>query len=202
MSQEVSAKEVMALRDRTGAGIMACKKALVEVQGDIEEAIALLRKQGEEIAVKRQGRTTANGIVYSYVHAGDQIGVLVEINCESDFVARNEDFRAFAKDVAMQVAAMQPRWISSDDVPEEELAKEREILIEQAKAGGKPDNIVEKMVEGRLRKFFEEYCLLNQAYIRDDSQSIQELLTGLISRVGENIVIRRFSRYQVGEEQA
>jgi len=200
MSEEISAREVMGLRDRTGAGIMACKKALVATDGDMDEAIVLLRKQGEQIAAKRQGRAAANGIVYSYVHAGDQIGVLVEINCESDFVARNEGFRAFAKDVAMQVAAMQPRWISQEDVPEQELNKEREILVDQAKAEGRPDHIVEKMVEGRLRKFFEEYCLLNQAYIRDDSQSIQELLTDLIARCGENIVIRRFCRYQVGEE--
>lgn len=200
MSKEVSAQEVKALRERTGAGIMACKNALVECAGDMEAAIELLRKQGEEIATKRQGRKTANGIVYSYVHAGDQIGVLVEVNCESDFVARNEDFRQFGKDVAMQIAAMRPLWLSREEVPEEAIAKEREILTEQALGEGKPEHIVEKMVEGRLKKFYEQYCLLEQPFIRDDSQTIQDLLTDLIARTGENCIVSRFCRYQVGEE--
>jgi elongation factor Ts len=200
MSKEISAQEVKQLRDKTGAGIMACKRALQEADGDIEEAIALLRKKGEEIAEKRAGRATANGIVYSYIHAGDQVGVLVEINCESDFVARNEDFRQLAKDIAMQVAAMRPRWVSRDEVPAEVLAKEREILTEQARAEGKPEHIIAKMVEGRLNKFYETYCLLDQPFIRDDSRPVQSLVTDLIARSGENIVIRRFCRYQVGEE--
>ncbi len=200
MSKEVSAQEVKALRERTGAGIMACKNALVECTGNMEAAIELLRKQGEEIATKRQGRKTANGIVYSYVHAGDQIGVLVEVNCESDFVARNEDFRQFGKDVAMQIAAMRPLWLSREEVPEEAIAKEREILTEQALGEGKPEHIVEKMVEGRLKKFYEQYCLLEQPFIRDDSQTIQDLLTDLIARTGENCIVSRFCRYQVGEE--
>ncbi|NLO72651.1 MAG: translation elongation factor Ts [candidate division WS1 bacterium] len=200
MSKEVSAQEVKALRERTGAGIMACKNALVECAGNMEAAIELLRKQGEEIATKRQGRKTANGIVYSYVHAGDQIGVLVEVNCESDFVARNEDFRQFGKDVAMQIAAMRPLWLSREEVPEEAIAKEREILTEQALGEGKPEHIVEKMVEGRLKKFYEQYCLLEQPFIRDDSQTIQDLLTDLIARTGENCIVSRFCRYQVGEE--
>jgi len=200
MSKEISAQEVKQLRDKTGAGIMACKRALQEADGDIEEAIALLRKKGEEIAEKRAGRATANGIVYSYIHAGDQVGVLVEINCESDFVARNEDFRQLAKDIAMQIAAMRPRWVSRDDVPAEVLAKEREILTEQARAEGKPEHIIAKMVEGRLNKFYETYCLLDQPFIRDDSRPVQSLVTDLIARSGENIVIRRFCRYQVGEE--
>ncbi len=200
MSKEISAQEVKQLRDKTGAGIMACKRALQEADGDIEEAIALLRKKGEEIAEKRAGRATANGIVYSYIHAGGQVGVLVELNCESDFVARNEDFRQLAKDIAMQVAAMRPRWVSRDDVPAEALAKEREILLEQARAEGKPEHIIAKMVEGRLNKFYETYCLLDQPFIRDDSRPVQSLLTDFIARSGENIVIRRFCRYQVGEE--
>jgi elongation factor Ts len=200
MSKEVTAQEVKALREKTGAGIMACKNALVECEGDLEAAIGLLRKQGEEIATKRQGRKTANGIIYSYVHAGDQIGVLVEVNCESDFVARNEDFRQFAKDVAMQIAAMRPQWVSREEVPEEAIAKEREILTEQALNEGKPEHIVEKMVEGRLKKFYEQYCLLEQPFIRDDSQAIQDLLTDLIARTGENCQISRFCRYQVGED--
>ncbi|HEY3397499.1 MAG TPA: translation elongation factor Ts [Armatimonadota bacterium] len=200
MSKEISAQEVKELRERTGAGIMACKRALQEVDGDMEEAIALLRKKGEEIAEKRSGRSTSSGIVYSYIHAGDQVGVLVEVNCESDFVGRNEDFRQFAKDCAMQITAMNPRWISRNDVPAEAMDKEREILMEQARLEGKPEHIIEKMVEGRMRKFYETYCLLDQPFIRDDSVSIQSLLTDLISRSGENIVVRRFARYQIGAE--
>lgn len=200
MSKEITAQEVKALREKTGAGVMACKNALIECDGNLEAAMALLRKQGEQIAEKRVGRKTANGIVFAYVHAGDQIGVLVEVNCESDFVARNEDFRRFAKDVAMQIAAMRPMWVSREDVPAEAIAKEREILIEQAKNEGKPEHIVEKMVEGRLKKFYEQYCLLEQPFIRDDSVTIQQLLTDLIARTGENCVVSRFCRYQVGEE--
>jgi elongation factor Ts len=200
MSREITAKEVRELRDKTGAGVLACKKALEEVDGDMEEAIALLRKKGEEIAGKRVGRTTSNGCIYSYIHAGEQVGVMVDVNCESDFVARNEDFRRFAKDVAMQITAMSPRWVSREEVPPEALAKEREILLEQARAEGKPEHIIEKMVEGRLNKFYEIHCLLDQPFIRDDSVTIQSLLTDLIARSGENIVVRRFCRFQVGEE--
>ena len=192
----------MELRGKTGAGVMACKHALVECGGDLEQAIDLLRKQGEQIALKRQGRTTAQGLCYSYVHAGEQIGVLVEVNCESDFVARNEDFRAFVKDVAMQIAAMRPRWITREEVPADLLAREREVLTEQAKAEGKPDHIAEKMVEGRIGKFFQEFCLLDQPFIRDDSVTVGQLLTALIAKTGENVQIGRFCRYQVGEEEA
>ena len=200
MSREITAQEVRELRDKTGAGVLACKKALEEVDGDMEEAISLLRKKGEEIAGKRVGRATSAGIVFSYIHAGDQVGVMVDVNCESDFVARNEDFRRFAKDVAMQITAMGPRWVSREDVPADALAKEREILLEQARAEGKPDHIIEKMVEGRLNKFYETHCLLDQPFIRDDSVTIQSLLTELIARSGENVMVRRFCRYQVGEE--
>ena len=200
MSREITAQEVRELRDKTGAGVLACKKALEEVDGDMEEAISLLRKKGEEIAGKRVGRATSNGVVYSYIHAGDQVGVMVDVNCESDFVARNEDFRRFAKDVAMQITAMSPRWVSREDVPAEDIAKERDILLEQARAEGKPEKIIEKMVEGRLNKFYEIHCLLDQPFIRDDSVTIQSLLTELIARSGENIVVRRFCRYQVGED--
>jgi elongation factor Ts len=200
MSREITAKEVRELRDKTGAGVLACKKALEEVDGDMEEAISLLRKKGEEIAGKRVGRTTSAGVIYSYIHAGDQVGVMVDVNCESDFVARNEDFRRFAKDAAMQITAMSPRWVSREEVPAEILAKEREILLEQARAEGKPEHIIEKMVEGRLNKFYEIHCLLDQPFIRDDSVTIQSLLTDLIARSGENIVVRRFCRFQVGED--
>ena len=200
MSREITAKEVRELRDKTGAGVLACKKALEEVDGDMEEAISLLRKKGEEIAGKRVGRTTSAGVIYSYIHAGDQVGVMVDVNCESDFVARNEDFRRFAKDAAMQITAMSPRWVSREDVPAEILAKEREILLEQARAEGKPEHIIEKMVDGRINKFYEIHCLLDQPFIRDDSVTIQSLLTDLIARSGENIVVRRFCRFQVGED--
>jgi elongation factor Ts len=200
MSREITAKEVRELRDKTGAGVLACKKALEEVDGDMEEAISLLRKKGEEIAGKRVGRATSNGCIYSYIHAGDQVGVMVDVNCESDFVARNEDFRRFAKDVAMQITAMSPRWVSREDVPAEILAKERDILLEQARAEGKPEHIIEKMVDGRINKFYEIHCLLDQPFIRDDSVTIQSLLTDLIARSGENVVVRRFCRFQVGED--
>ncbi len=200
MSREITAREVRELRDKTGAGVLACKKALEEVDGDMEEAISLLRKKGEEIATKRGGRATSSGIVFSYIHAGDQVGVMVEVNCESDFVARNEDFRRFAKDVAMQITAMNPKWVTREDVPAEAVARERDILLEQARAEGKPEHIIEKMVEGRLNKFYEIHCLLDQPFIRDDSVTIQSLLTDLVARSGENVVVRRFCRYQVGEE--
>jgi elongation factor Ts len=200
VSKDITAQDVRVLRDKTGAGVKACKEALVEVGGDMDQAISLLRKKGEEIAAKRSGRHTASGLVFSYVHAGDQIGVLVEANCESDFVARNEDFRQFCKDVAMQVAAMRPRWVSREEVPQEELDKERDILMVQARNEGKPENIVERMVEGRMKKFYELYCLLDQPFIRDDSRTIQALLTDLIARTGENCQVRRFCRFQVGEE--
>lgn len=196
----VSAADVKRLHDQTGAGILDCKRALEEANGDFEEAIAILRKSGIRVATKRAGKATREGVVWAYIHAGNQVGVLVEINCETDFVARTEDFRKFAEEVAMQIAAMRPRWVSPDDVPEEELEKEKEILREQARSEGKPDHIVEKMVEGRLRKFYEENCLIKQPYIRDDRLTIEDLLNELMGKTGERVVIRRFVRYQVGEE--
>ena len=196
----VSTEEVKKLRERTGAGIMDCKGALEKANGDMEEAVAILRKQGIEVAATREAKATEQGSVAAYVHAGEQIGVLVEVNCETDFVARTQEFKEFAKNVAMQVAALQPRWVTPEDVPEEELAKEREILTEQAQTEGKPEHIVEKMVEGRLKKFYSQYCLLEQPYIRDDNITIQDLLNELTASIGEKIVIRRFVRYQVGEE--
>jgi len=196
----VSAADVKALREKTGAGFMDCKAALEEAGGDAEAAVAVLRKKGVAVATKRAGRATSEGVVASYIHAGGKIGVLVEVDCETDFVARTPDFQEFAKAVAMQVAAERPSWVSPDDVPAEALEREKDILREQALREGKPANIVEKMVEGRLRKFYEEHCLLKQAYIRDEERKIEDLLTDLIGKIGENIVIRRFARFAVGEE--
>ncbi len=196
----VSNADIKQLRQKTGAGIMDCKRALVEAQGDLQEAIAVLRKKGIEVAAKREAKAAAEGVVQAYVHAGEKIGVLVEVNCETDFVARTDDFRDFAKNVAMQIAAMQPQWVSPDDVPEEAIARERQILTEQAEAEGKPDHIVEQMVKGRLGKFYAQNCLLYQPYIRDDSMTIEDLLNDLLAKTGERIIIRRFVRYQVGEE--
>ena len=196
----VSTEQVKKLRGHTGAGIMDCKAALVEADGDFDEAVAILRKKGIQVAAKRDAKRATEGVVCAYVHAGDKIGVLVELNCETDFVARTDDFKDFAKEVAMQVAAQQPTWVSPDDVPEPALAREREILTEQAQAEGKLEHIVEKMVEGRLKKFYEQHCLMNQPYIRDDDIVIQDLLSDLVAKMGEKIVVRRCVRYQVGEE--
>ncbi len=197
---EVSTADVKKLREETGAGILDCKEALVEAEGDFEEAVAILRKKGIQVAAQREAKAAAEGVVWSYVHAGEKIGVLVEVNCETDFVARTDDFRDFAKNIAMQIAAMQPKWVSPDDVPEEAIAREREILTEQAEAEGKPEHIIEQMVEGRLGKFYAQYCLLNQPYIRDDSMTIGDLLSDLLATTGEKIIVPRFVRYQVGEE--
>lgn len=196
----ISAADVKKLHDQTGAGMIDCKRALEEAGGNFEEAIAILRKKGVRVATKRAEKPTTQGLVHSYIHAGGQVGVLVEVNCETDFVARTEDFRTFCEEVAMQIAAMRPRWVAPEDVPEEALEREREILREQALAEGKPAQVVEKMVEGRLRKFYEENCLLKQPYIRNDSQTVEDLLNDLMAKTGERIAVRRFVRYQVGEE--
>ncbi len=196
----VSTEQVKKLRAHTGAGVMDCKAALVEANGDFDEAVAILRKKGIQVAAKRDAKQATEGVVCAYVHAGDKIGVLVELNCETDFVARTADFRDFAKEVAMQVAAQQPMWVSPEDVPEPAVAREREILTGQALAEGKPEHIVAKMVEGRLNKFYEQRCLMNQPYIRDDDITIADLLSDLVAKMGEKIIVRRFVRYQVGEE--
>lgn len=196
----ISAEDVKKLREKTGAGFMDCKAALAEANGDFEKAVDILRKKGISVATKREGKTASQGIIASYVHAGDQVGVLVEINCETDFVARTEAFREFAHNVAMQIVAMQPRWVSREEVPPDAMDREREVLTAQAKAEGKPDHIVEKMVEGRLKKFYEEYCLLDQKYIRDDSMTINDLLLDVVGKTGEKVAVRRFVRFQVGEE--
>lgn len=189
---------VRQLREKTGAGIMDCKSALIESGGDIEKAITSLRKKGVEMAAKKATRATKEGRVEAYIHHGGKIGVLLEVNCETDFVARNEDFKNFLKDVAMQIAAANPRYISREEVPVEILEAEREIIKEQLK--GKPAAAIEKAVPGKLEKFYQQACLFEQPFIRDEKVFIKDLLASLIGKIGENITIRRFVRFQVGAE--
>lgn len=196
---QIDAQEVKALREKTGAGMMDCKKALVEAGGDEEKAITILREKGLAAAAKRAGRIAAEGMVESYIHLGGRVGVLVEVNCETDFVARNEQFRTFVKDICLQIAATNPAYLSKDDVPAEVLEKERQILRAQALNEGKPEKVIDKIVEGRIEKFYKENCLLEQPFIRDQEVTIKDLLVSLIAKIGENIVIRRYSRFALGE---
>lgn len=194
----ISAGMVKELRERTGAGMLDCKKTLEETNGDIEKAIDLLREKGLSKAAKKAGRVASEGIVDSYIHGG-RIGVLIEVNTETDFVAKNEEFRTFVKDMAMQVAASNPKYVSVDEVSQDEIEKEREILKHQALNEGKPEHIAEKMVEGRIEKYYKEVCLLEQPFIKDSDVIVKDLLAEKIAKIGENIKIRRFVRYQVGE---
>ncbi len=196
---EITTQMIKELREKTGAGIVDCKKALQEAGGDIEKAVEILRKKGAAKAAKKAERATAEGIVVSYIHAGGKVGALVELNCETDFVARTEDFKNLGHEIAMQVAAMAPEYVSREDVPAEIVEKEKEVLKEQALAEGKPEHIVEKIVEGRLSKFFSEKCLLEQPWIKDDSKTIKDLLTDYITKLGENIKVKRFCRFEVGK---
>ena len=196
---KISAKLVKELRDLTGAGMMDSKKALVESDGDLEAAQIWLRENGVLKAAKKSSRIAAEGMVDSYIHAGGKVGVLVEINSETDFVAQNETFREFAHNVSLQIAAMNPLWVSRDEVPEDVLEQEREIVRNEALKEGKPEKVVDKIVEGRIEKFYQTNCLLEQSYIRDEEKTIQELLVEKIAEIGENLVIRRFTRYQLGE---
>ena len=195
----ISAKMVKELRDKTGAGMMDCKKALQDTEGDMEKAVTWLREKGLSKAKKKAGRTASEGTSGSYIHMNNQIGVLVELNWETDFVAKNEKFQEFAKNLAMQVAATNPVSISPEELSQEFLNKEREIFLKQAMDEGKPEHIAEKIVEGRMNKYYKEVCLLEQAYIKDDSLTIQDLLNELVAVLGENIKIRRFTRMAVGE---
>ena len=195
----ISATMVKRLREKSGAGMMDCKQALVECDADIDKAIDFLRKKGLATAQKRAGRAMTEGTVQSYIHMGGKLGVLVEINCETDFVAKNEDFIAFAKNIAMHIAASNPLGIRSEDVPEEIVNREKEIYQAQALEMGKPENVVPKIVEGKMNKFFKDNSLLNQPYVRDPELSIEDLLNELIAKIGENITIRRFVRFQTGE---
>ena len=196
----VSAKDVKELREKTGAGMMDCKKALTESDGDLEEAVKVLRTRGLAAAAKRSERATNQGLIDSYIHANGKIGVLVEVGCETDFVARNEDFRAFVHDLAMHVAASAPLYVSREDVPADEVDHEMSIYKEQAAATGKPDNILEKIASGKLEKYYGQVCLMEQAFVKDDSLTIEQLLGELVAKIGENIQIKRFVRFELGED--
>ncbi|HEV2202726.1 MAG TPA: translation elongation factor Ts [Bryobacteraceae bacterium] len=199
---EISASLVKQLRDKTGAGMMECKKALVEAKGDVDGAEVVLRKAGIASAAKKATRSTKQGIVGSYIHAGSQIGVLIEVNCESDFVARTEDFQGLVHDLAMQVAAASPHVVRREDVPEAALAKERDIARARALSEGKPEKILDKIVEGRLAKYYEEVCLIEQPFIKENTVSIGDLIKSKIAKLGENISVARFVRFKVGDTAA
>lgn len=195
----VTASTVKELREKTGAGMMDCKKALTESSGDVEKAVEWLRKKGLSQAAKKAGRAAAEGVVSSYIHGDGKIGVMLEVNCETDFVARTEDFKAFVKDVAMHIAAAGPQFVNSDEVPEEQLNKERDVLKAQAANSGKPDNVIEKIVDGRIKKYLSEICLMDQAFVKDPDKSITQYQKETVAKLGENIAIRRFVRMVMGE---
>jgi elongation factor Ts len=192
---------VKKLREQTGIGILECKKALAESANDLEKAVELLRKKGFEKAKSRASRATKQGLIGTYTHTTGKIGVIVEVGCETDFVAKNKDFADLVKEISLQIAAMSPNYISHEDIPENVLEQEKDIYREQMKNSGKPENIIEKIIEGKLKKFYSEVCLLNQAYFKDEKKTINDLITENIHKIGENIVIKRFTRYQVGEEE-
>jgi elongation factor Ts len=195
----ISAAMVKQLREKTGAGMMDCKNALSEVDGDMEKAIEFLRKKGLATAQKRAGRALSEGIIQSYIHMTGKLGVLVEVNCETDFVAKNDDFQEFTKNLAMHIAATNPLGITPEDISQEIIEKEKEIYRAQALDMGKPENVIDKIVEGKLNKFYQESCLLNQPYVRDTDITIADLLNQMIAKIGENISIKRFVRYQIGD---
>ncbi|MEK7264406.1 MAG: translation elongation factor Ts [Bacteroidota bacterium] len=196
----IGAEQVKILRDRTGAGMMDCRKALEEVNGDIDKAIEVLRKRGVASAEKRSGRSTNQGIIEAYIHAGGRLGTIVELNCETDFVAKTEDFRALAKEVAMQIAAMNPHAITREQVDTSVIEKELEIYRAQARAEGKPEQVIERISVGKLDKFYQDYCLMEQSYVKDPGKTIKDVVTEVIAKTGENISIKRFNRFQIGEE--
>ena len=196
---EITSSMVKELREKTSAGIMDCKKALQETQGDFEKAVEFLRKKGIAAAAKRAGRATKEGLIASYIHPGDRLGVLVEVNCETDFVARTDVFREFAKEIAMQVAATNPLAVDRETLSEEKVEKEKEIYREQALSQGKPEKIVDRIIEGKLGKYFQEVCLLEQPYIKDTDKTVKDLLTETTAQLGENLAIKRFVRFRLGE---
>lgn len=195
----ISAKEVAELRQRTGAGMMDCKKALEQSKGDLDAAIELLRKSGATKAEKRSGRATREGMIGSYIHFNGKIGVLVEVNCETDFVARTEDFKSLVKSIAEHIAATAPLAVDKDQIPKEKIEQERRIFADQVKQSGKPANLVDKIVEGKVEAFYKDVCLLNQPWVRDDKKTIADLVKEMSSKTGENIQVRRFARFQMGE---
>jgi elongation factor Ts len=196
---EISAAQVKELREKTGAGMMDCKKALAECQGDMDQAVDFLRKKGLAAAMKREGRVAAEGIVASYIHGDGRIGVLLEVNCETDFVSRGEAFRTFVQDLALQITAHNPLYVKREDVPEATLLHEKGIFVDQALNEGKPQNIAEKIAEGRLDKYLKEICLMEQDFFKDPESTIEQLLNQMVAKIGEKISIRRFTRYVVGE---
>ena len=196
---DITMAMVKELRERTLAGFTDCKKALKECDGDMDKSSEFLRKKGLITAAKKSGRVAASGLVHSYIHMGGKIGVLIEVNCETDFVAKTDDFIGFVHDMGMQIAAMNPQWIKIEDVPEEAVAKEREIRMAAAKETGKPEKVIPKIVEGQIRKWYTEVCLLEQAYVKENKKFIKDVLTELVARIGENCKIRRFVRWEVGE---
>ena len=199
---EISPSLVRELRERTGAGMMDCKKALSEVGGDLDRALVFLREKGLAAAAKRAGRSAGDGAVGSYIHAGGRIGVLVEVNCETDFVARTDDFQNLVRELAMQIAAASPRYVRREEVPAEILEQERQIFAAQAEGSGKPAQVIEKIVAGKIEKFFAEVCLLDQPYIKEPEKPVGTLVTDAIAKLGENLVVRRFARFHLGEQSA
>jgi elongation factor Ts len=202
MAEAVTAQAVKELRDSTGAGMMDAKKALVEAGGDVEKASKLLRERGMAKAAKKEGRATREGLIFSYIHPGDKLGVLLEINCETDFVARTEQFKSLAKELAMQVAAASPLVVTPEQIPAQLLESERDVYRQQAKNEGKPDAVVEKIVEGRVKKYQQEVCLLLQPYIKDQDRTVSDLVTECVATLGENISVKRFARFRLGEDGA
>lgn len=197
---EITASMVKELRQKSGAGVMACKRALTESDGDMDKAVQVLREAGTAVAAKRMGREVPEGIVTSYIHAGSRIGVLLELNCETDFVARTPEFQQLAKDIAMQIAAKRPLYVKKEDVPESVIDAEKEILRTQALNEGKPERVIDKIIEGRIQKYFSNTCLMEQEFIKDSDKTIGDIVLEKISTIGENMSIRRFARYELGEE--
>jgi elongation factor Ts len=196
----VDARIVKELRDKTGAGMMDCKKALTESEGDIEKAIDYLRKTGISKAEKKGSRVTKEGIIYSYIHAGGRLGVLIEVNCETDFVAKTDGFIELAHNLSMQIAATNPTALDRESIPASVISREKDIYVDQAKSSGKPENIIEKMTEGRLNKFYQENVLVEQSFVKDPDKTVNDLITETVAKLGENIIISRFSRFQLGEK--
>lgn len=197
----ISAKVIADLREKTGAGVMDCKEALQYTKGDLEKAVDYLKRKGASTAEKKSGRQTSSGSIYSYIHMEGKVGSMVEVNCETDFVAKTEDFKELIKDIAMQIAAMSPLYVKRDDIPVQAIDKEKDIYKCEALKSGKPQNVVEKIVAGKLEKYFKDTCLMEQQFIKDDKITVKDLITQKIAKVGENIVIKRFIRFKLGEKQ-
>lgn len=198
-SATITTEQIKTLRKETNAGIMECKNALVEAKGDFKKAKAILREKGLRQAQKKSGRTAAEGLIESYIHAGSKIGVLLELNCETDFVSKTDEFKTLVKELAMQIAAAKPEYISREDIPEETISIQKDLYTEQAKKEGKPDKVIDKIIEGKINKFYQQICLLEQPYIRDEEKRVTDLIQEIVAKLGENIVVKRFSRFQVGE---